>query len=116
MNTPNKTALDFGEPWKTTNYRDGGILTRYDQPIMEVFKLVKRAVACVNACAGMPDPAAEIQALRDAVKEAKTMLESCYQVHRAITLYAPQSEADKAANREHCEKINTALSKLKTLA
>lgn len=73
--TTQQPAPDFGEPWKTANYRDGGIVTSYDQPIMEGFKLVKRAVACVNACAGMSDPAAEIQALRDAINGAWEMLQ-----------------------------------------
>lgn len=34
-----------------------------------------RIVACVNACAGMIDPAAEIQAMRTAIKEAYRALE-----------------------------------------
>ena len=65
-----KSAPDFGEPWKTTNYRDSGIVTSYGRPIIEGFELVKRAVACVNACAGMSDPAKEIQAMQEAIKEA----------------------------------------------
>jgi len=116
MNTPNNTAPDFGEPWKTTNYRNGGILTSYDQPIMEGFKLVKRAVTCVNACAGMRDPAAEIQALRDAVKEAYRVIENARFVHQAITTYAPQDAVDKIENQKHCDNMSSALAKLKTLA
>ena len=34
-----------------------------------------RAVACVNACQGMTDPAAEIAAMREALQEAHTTLE-----------------------------------------
>lgn len=33
---------------------------------------IQRAVACVNACASMRDPAAEIQALRDALESIKS--------------------------------------------
>lgn len=49
---------DYGEPWQATTAREGSIITCDDQPILESFKLVKRAVVCVNACAGMADPAA----------------------------------------------------------
>ncbi len=33
-----------------------------------------RAISCVNACAGMDDPAAEIAAMREAIREAETFL------------------------------------------
>lgn len=66
MSTP-KTAPDFGEPWReqtvsfmpgTIEDRDGNVVNSREQKL--------RAIACVAACAGMSDPAAEIQALRDA--------------------------------------------------
>jgi len=50
--------------------------------------------------------------MRGAIKEAQIMLENCYQVHRAITLHAPQTEEDKAANRGHCDNISATLAKL----
>ena len=36
-----------------------------------------RIVACVNACEGMADPAAEIKALRDALEDAEFLLRKC---------------------------------------
>ena len=89
MNTnTDKKAFDYGEPWKAVTYREGGAITRHDQPIMEAFGLVKRAITCVNACAGMADPSAEIAkfrrerdeaqanlaAMREAVKEVMAVL------------------------------------------
>lgn len=109
MSTPNKTAPDFGEPWKTTNYRDGGIVTSYDQPIMEGFKLVKRAVACVNACAGMSDPAAEIEAMREAIKEAHSALT---ELDQCRILYGDSMAIDNHTT----DACATARAKLKTLA
>lgn len=67
MSTP-KTAPDFGEPWQNElgdfeiYPRTGGDATAY----AEGAKTRDRVIACVNACAGMSDPAAEIQALREA--------------------------------------------------
>lgn len=67
MSTP-KTAPDFGEPW-TRSFTNAfkintGELRHFECGWRD------RAISCVNACAGMSDPAAEIQALREAVKEA----------------------------------------------
>ena len=64
MNTP-KTATDFGEPWSLSSFRNC-IYTR-DGKLQEIIDdLRNRSFRCVNACAGMSDPAAEIQAMRDA--------------------------------------------------
>lgn len=54
---------------------------------------------------GIEDPA-------EAIREAREMLERCYQVHNAITIYTPQSHQDKEANREHCDNIKAVLAKL----
>lgn len=59
MSTP---SLDYGEPW----YYDDDLdlaLTRNNSAGDE-----RRIVDCVNACRGMADPAAEIQAMREAIK------------------------------------------------
>lgn len=67
MSTPNNTAPDFGEPWQNElgdfeiYPRTGGDATAY----AEGAKTRDRVIACVNACAGMANPAAEIQAMRD---------------------------------------------------
>lgn len=65
-------APDFGEPWQNElgdfeiYPRTGGDATAY----AEGAKTRDRVIACVNACAGMADPATEIQAMREAIKDA----------------------------------------------
>jgi len=67
MNTP---APDYGEPW-SEQYpphpvtKDKGVY--WLNPTQ-----FNRAVACVNACAGMADPEKEIAAMREAIREAVT--------------------------------------------
>ena len=71
---PQQPAPDFGEPWKATDYHfitsEGNFSTGV---LASLYR--NRIAACVNACASMRDPAAEIQALRDAVKEAHDAFE-----------------------------------------
>ena len=102
MNTQ-KTAPDFGEPWRLSSFRNC-IYTR-DGKLEEIVDSSRnRSLQCVNACAGMSDPAAEIQALRDAVKEARDALEW------AIKNMNPPFEW------EPFTKANATLSKLQSLA
>jgi len=102
MSTPNKTAPDFGEPWQNElgdfeiYPSTGGDATAY----AEGARTRDRVIACVNACAGMRDPAAEMQALRDAVKEARRAI--C-DLRLHVSEDCDQSQA------------NLALAKLKTL-
>jgi hypothetical protein len=60
----------FGEPWKATAVsriedRDG-----YWQADTRNNDQRDRIIACVNACAGMADPAKEIQVMRVAIQNA----------------------------------------------
>lgn len=109
MSTP-KTAPDFGEPWSDSEFRGmADCQDRNGTPIVCDFHFVHdehraRIVSCVNACAGMSDPAAEIQALREAVKEAGDALEW------AIENMNPPFEW------EPFTKANATLSKLQYLA
>jgi len=66
------TTQDYDEPW---DFDGENWITDVDNK--EVLNLdsihsknAKRLVACVNACAGMTDPAAEIQAMREAIRNA----------------------------------------------
>jgi len=86
MNT-DTTAPDYGEPWSKSTfyaaeeYTNLGTIRRRDiedhavvfwcQPDPDT---VERIIACVNACAGMPDPAAEIEAMREAMQAAYVAL------------------------------------------
>lgn len=73
-----RPAPDFGEPWielATWNHLqtvDGKTIVYDASDMNEPYR--SRAITCVNACAGMADPAAEIQAMREAIKEAHLQL------------------------------------------
>jgi hypothetical protein len=91
-------APDYGEPWRVMPYADGGVGTREARPIIEALRLSLRAVECVNACAGFTDPAAEIASLRqagianaqmhlealDSAAEIAAMREAIREAHEAI--------------------------------
>jgi hypothetical protein len=69
MNTP---TPDYGEPWNY--YYDLDLaLTRNGSAGDE-----RRIAECVNACAGMVDPAEEIQAMREAIREAHKIIQVLY--------------------------------------
>lgn len=89
MNTPQNTAPDFGEPWHKSSFNSPlgasgdfeGVLEIYSRenrlriaeawnPEDETEEAFSRIVQCVNACTGMPDPAAQIQAMREVIREA----------------------------------------------
>lgn len=66
--TPEEPCPDFREPWHPQApphpiSLDKGVY--WLNP-----KQFNRAVQCVNACAGMADPVAELAAMREAIKEA----------------------------------------------
>lgn len=68
------TTPDYGEPWRESKIwdcitdREGIILVHTASEFNDPFRT--RAITCVNACAGMADPAAEIAAMREAIREA----------------------------------------------
>lgn len=73
--TQQQPALDYGEPWNKTYFDH----EKSNNKIRCYHLLpgdLKRAIACVNACAGMADPAAEIQAMREALQCADWLLEA----------------------------------------
>lgn len=81
--TPETPTTDYDEPWA---YDTGTVYTKkagrlvcntYHSPDL-IYICIKRGlriVACVNACAGMADPAAEIEAMRAAIREAHKIIE-----------------------------------------
>ena len=66
------TTPDYGEPWDFDG--ENWITDMANKEVLNLdsihSKNADRLVACVNACAGMADPAAEIQAMREAIKNA----------------------------------------------
>ncbi len=70
--TPTPTP-DYGEPWHpqllpSPISKDKGVYWLNPRQF-------NRAVDCVNACAGMADPAKEIEAMREAIKLAEVALD-----------------------------------------
>jgi hypothetical protein len=67
-------APDFGEPWKAFGIINIDSAKRQNMAQAICPPVRDRIVACVNATAGIADPAREIQAMRDAIQEAATAL------------------------------------------
>ena len=67
-------APDFGEPWQPSDTWKDIALNSKGSFASESPAYRDRIIVCVNACAGMADPAREIQAMRDAIQEAATAL------------------------------------------
>jgi hypothetical protein len=70
--TANTPTPDYGEPWSEQSpphpiARDKGVYWLNPEQF-------NRAIACVNACAGMSNPEKEIAAMRDAIREAASQL------------------------------------------
>jgi hypothetical protein len=61
---------DYGEPWKVGRI-DRPMEDRHGHDPLMLHRTASRAVRCVNACAGMVDPAAEIAALRRDLRQAR---------------------------------------------
>lgn len=84
--TQQEPVPDFGEPWKLDSYNSPlgdtgdfeGVLQIYTREHQELVaenwnpedeheELFSRIITCVNACQGMSNPTAEIQAMREAI-------------------------------------------------
>ena len=83
-----KPAPDYGEPWKAMSA--GAVHNRNDN-LVAGYSARQRMLSCVNACASMADPAAEIQAMRDAIKEA---YEALLRVSECKIFYAESMDID----------------------
>ena len=89
MSTP---SPDYNEPWTPAFRNSARTANGYDHGFRDNFQ--KRAIACVNACQGMADPATEIQAMRDAIKEAREALKAWPRAGSGMnTDFTSQSEA-----------------------
>ena len=94
--TPETPTPDYGEPWKprtegsrTVIINPGATGADFDLPIHAA-----RAFSCVNACAGMADPAAEIAAMREAISEAYAALDACsHNLHSAYGKLSDNADA-----------------------
>ena len=108
-----KSAPDFGEPWQNElgdfeiYPRTGGDAIAY----AEGAKTRDRVIACVNACRGMTDPAAEIQALREAIKDAHYALAYVYN-HGAGSCAFPFRTEDDLCSENRFHHVKDALDAL----
>jgi len=68
------TPPDYGEPWEATNLHFLTAKGNFSTGVLASLHS-KRIAQCVNACQNMTDPAAEIQAMREAIKEAISQLD-----------------------------------------
>ena len=101
------------EPWKVTvadhNGQYGVWITDGSRCIAEGLSLqdASRIIACVNACAGMADPVAEIEALRgraeNAEAEAKQLREELSHSILEATAQLVNAKADALVRAEKAE-------------
>jgi len=76
---------DFGELWskQIVSFMPGTI-EDHDGKVVNFREQQLRAIDCVAACAGMADPAKEIQAMREAIGEANDAL---IETHKRLDLW-----------------------------
>lgn len=87
-----KPAPDYGEPWRD---QIGCVRDRMNFFVsLRSPATADRVIACVNACAGMADPSAEIQAMRVAIKE----------IYAEADAYA-DGASDASAHDKFCNEI-----------
>ena len=90
MNTNENTpAPDYGEPWQIGIMGFPQAVTNSQGKIMAGNSAVARAVACVNALACVPDPAAHLAAMREAIK---TLVSLCERAKAVIQAEYPDTE------------------------
>lgn len=106
MSTP-QNAPDFGEPWEATYLN---FITNHGTFSTEVLATLhrNRIAECVNACAGMPDPAAEIarlrgenEAMRAAIRESHAALGGCLKYILRLPLSGSVSECETMDDAHH---------------
>lgn len=89
---------DFGEPLTVDKRNPLQVRMRPgDNPTLTGAEQVARAVACMNACAGMADPAAEIATLRARVAE----LEDALETERSNTAFEQEGLRAMRLNRDN---------------
>jgi hypothetical protein len=97
---------DYGEPWKVGRM-DRPMEDRHGHDPLMLHSTASRAVFCVNACAGMADPAKEIANLkmeldascnaehlrqvRDENKAIKRAIQTAYESLEGLDLHLPKN-------------------------
>ena len=109
-----KSTPDYGEPWSADERpQHDALFIKDSTPLCLMFRkggFAQRASACVNACAGMADPAKEISAMREAIREAvRTINLAKNSLHIASD---PKVKAQWSENCMENKLCNSALAKL----
>jgi hypothetical protein len=109
-------APDFGEPWQPSCEmifdRDGDYVAEFQPPFHDSSKVAARAIACVNALAGVPDPAEFVRQameMREAIKLAHAFIERhTYSDHAedCLAMCGPGAECDCGKFQERREIIS----------
>jgi hypothetical protein len=75
MNAPTPA---YGEPWKPL--QPDLICDNFSHWMADAFNpaIRDRIITCINACVGMADPAAEITAMREAIRDAHKIIQVLY--------------------------------------
>jgi hypothetical protein len=108
----NAKTPDYGEPWTPAFRNSARTKSGYDHSFMDSYR--SRAIACVNACAGMADPAAEITAMREAIKvirDADLALRKCLNYLIVQPIFT-RNNSDIERESETMESVHLALAKL----
>lgn len=88
----NTTTHDYGEPWRIITIGQGSIGTRDCEFAGNELRTTQRAIDCVNALAGISDPAAAIQSAKDALEQVSQHLRK---EHGAIERFQDASWLDQ---------------------
>jgi len=110
-------APDFGEPWQPSCEmifdRDGDYVAEFQPPFHDSSKVAARAIACVNALAGVPDPAEFVRQAME-MKEAIGLAHcSLNQTRNRLNIWFNASGAKcQTADAEALVNAESALSKL----
>jgi hypothetical protein len=107
MTPPTTPTPDYGEPWNCSGKFQDIVYTRSGMVGADSQLYRDRIIACVNACAGMADPAAEIANLkmeldascnaehlrqvRDENKAMKRAIQTAYESLQGLDLHLPKN-------------------------
>lgn len=129
MNTTTTPKPDYGEPWRKETYNTPMGETGDYEGHLEIWAGERRVadcwnpddeneedfdriVTCVNACAGMADPAVEIAAMREERDNLRKMLESALSDNVLKNHGSQIAQRDMAAMRDAIREAQAVLQRL----
>jgi len=97
-------ATDYGEPWRYCINDECSIVNAKDEIIVHKTENsmedrdIHRSIACVNSCAGLPDPELAIQTARSELQHLIRLIEPALESGVSIPGLATMNGAKKAIN------------------